>query len=332
MLKKNHLLKNILDLNFIYLHNYSVLLLSLKKFIFKGEGMMNGKKIGLIVLIFIVALSCISAKNTLVIGFVDPEPVKTIEKHQIITDYIKEELNLDKVTIKVTPNISGMVTAIKNNEVDIFIDTIFSVLTIQKAVKLDIILRRWKKGVDKYHTVFIAKSDSPISDLKNLKGKKIAFEDATSTSGKWIPQAMLMKMGYKFVELENPDKSVPKSKMGYAYTYSEQTTAVWVMQNKVDLGVISNNDYDDLPAGLKSKLKIIGKSFEVPRQLITCRANFDNTLKQKVISLFLKMHTTDKGKDVLAQWEKTAKMDAIDKSVNESIKNSKSILKYVEVE
>lgn len=48
-----------------------------------------------------------------------------------------------------------------------------------------------KELVDSYKSEILVKKDSKIKSLKDLKGKKIALQDVTSTAGYTFPLAML---------------------------------------------------------------------------------------------------------------------------------------------
>lgn len=50
-----------------------------------------------------------------------------------------------------------------------------------------------KKLVDDYKSEILVKKDSKIKSLKDLKGKKIALQDVTSTAGYTFPLATLKK-------------------------------------------------------------------------------------------------------------------------------------------
>ncbi len=51
------------------------------------------------------------------------------------------------------------------------------------------------KLVDSYKSEILVKKDSKIKSLKDLKGKKIALQDVTSTAGYTFPLAMLTEAG-----------------------------------------------------------------------------------------------------------------------------------------
>ena len=71
--------------------------------------------------------------------------------------------------------------------VDFYSETILSALYLEAQGGGEIILREWKKGVASYRSVIVARADSGITELADLRGGKVAFEDPTSTSGFFFP-------------------------------------------------------------------------------------------------------------------------------------------------
>ncbi len=52
-----------------------------------------------------------------------------------------------------------------------------------------------KDLVDFYKSEFVVKKDSNINSVKDLKGKKIGYQDVTSSAGYVWPAAVLLKRG-----------------------------------------------------------------------------------------------------------------------------------------
>jgi phosphonate transport system substrate-binding protein len=256
------------------------------------------------------------------IGFIDADPAALISKNTIITDYLAKNLKSMSVTsvrIIVAASTDEMIKLINTGKVDIFIDTVYPIMIANKDAKLDVALRRWKKGVGEYKTLIITRKDSTLTDLKNLAEKKIGFEDPFSSSTRWIPQGMLMKAGYTLVEVE-VEGTVPKNSIGYVYTGAVENMALWIMQGKLDVACVSSSDYPDIPAQMRNNFKIIAESKLYPRQLIAFSLGMDKKLAGAVKKIFLEMDKNDAGKEVLKKWDKTAKIDVVTEDMNKTLK------------
>ena len=272
--------------------------------------------------------------SVLHIGVIEPkEPALTIKKHSVINNYLVEKLKGTGVTsceIVAAPNSDKMVKLIKEKKVDLVIETVFAILFMKDKAPVDIILRRWKKGIGEYETYFIVKKDSSISSLKGLSGKIIGFEDPDSSSARWMPQVMLNKEGYVLKEVKGDSNiNLAKNEIGYVFTGDSENTPIWIMKNKIDIGAISTNDFNDTSEQIRNELKVITKSAPIPRQLIAIRSDYDKKIRDKIISVFVDMSENNEGKDILKQWEKTSKLDRITKDVQKTIDNIRGLIRYL---
>ncbi len=267
--------------------------------------------------ILVVVCACISgfgqSGRVINIGFIDSDPSALVAKNSVIADYLAKSLKDKGVTggkIVVASSVEEMIRLLNNKSVDIFIDTVYPVYIAGKSAKIDVAIRRWKKGVGEYKTLFIAKKDGPINGLAGLEGKRIGFEDPTSSSTRWIPQGMLAKEGYRLVEIAD-GAAVPKGSIGYVYTGAAENMSLWIMQGKIDLACISSTDYPDIPEGMKSNIRIIAESRLYPRQLVAFNRSMDKITADAVKATFLAMDKSSDGRAALKEWEKTSKLDAV---------------------
>lgn len=86
-----------------------------------------------------------------------------------------------------------------------------------------------------YHSVFITGTDSSIYSLSDLKGKKFAFGDIDSTSGRLIPYRELKQAGIN-----------PETDLKSRYSGSHPATAALVANGTVDAGAIDETVFDFL--------------------------------------------------------------------------------------
>ena len=81
-------------------------------------------------------------------------------------------------------------------------------------------------GTQKYYSAIIVKSDSSYQKIEDLKGKKFAFGDISSTSGSLYPRFMLDKAG--FANFTDPQT--------YVYTGGHDATLAAVINGSVRPG------------------------------------------------------------------------------------------------
>jgi phosphonate transport system substrate-binding protein len=141
-------------------------------------------------------------KLTIYFGTVPRDnPRITYEKYQPLLDYLAEKTpyNYELVLKK---NYEETVAGIGSGAVDM---VFLGPLTYLEAhARYGVMCLLKPKGIDgtaTYKSVIIAKKDSDISKLSELKGRKVAFSATKSTSGNLIPRYMLAGTGIHLSEL-----------------------------------------------------------------------------------------------------------------------------------
>jgi len=144
-----------------------------------------------------------------------------------------------------------------------------------------------------YNAYIIVNKDSPIKDLAGLKGKKFAFTDPKSNTGKIVPTYMV---GKEF-------NTTPEKFFGEViYTHSHDKSMEAVAKNMVDGASIDSLIYDY--AAKKNPVntqhtRIIRKSpaYGIPPVIV--KKDMDPALKAALRKAFLGMHEDPAGKAIL---------------------------------
>ena len=132
------------------------------------------------------------------IGSISDKPNKEIKKFLPLAGYLKSNLQsegIDQVNVVIARDIYMMAAKIKEGKVDLYIDSPFPVMVVSRISGSRFLLRRWKKGIDEYHSVVFVRKDSGIDSLDQLKGKMIAFEEPFSSSGYFLPKMFMEREG-----------------------------------------------------------------------------------------------------------------------------------------
>ena len=172
-----------------------------------------------------------------------------------------------------------------------------------------------KGGKAEYRTVFIARTDSGIETLADLRGRTIAFEDRGSTTAFLLPLAMLRRRGIEAVELPSPRRKPPADKIGYAFARGEINIVAWVVKGLADAGTLSNLDWEDLartPAPMKGNLRVFHATQPIIRSLIVARRGLDGKLKARIEDILLAMNADPAGRNVLEAYNQVARYDRIE--------------------
>lgn len=268
-------------------------------------------------------------EETLVIGVISSNPKKAFKRTQPIADYLAQNLQQRQITnaqVVVAKDITQMTLWIKNGQVDLVSETVFSAYDLVQNAGAQLLARRWKSGVAEYSSVFFSKSNQGVDSLDDLRNKNIAFEDRGSTSAFFIPAAILLDQGYELYEVTSPRELPPEGKIGYFFSDElsksggERNMMNWVHRNIVAAAAFSNLDWEkEIPEQVQRQLQIIYTSQPIPRSLMLVRPNMPLELKQDILMLLLSAHQNEQGKQALNAYKKTEKFDAITSDVEQSM-------------
>jgi phosphonate transport system substrate-binding protein len=266
-------------------------------------------KILLIMLLFSLSLT---GGETLTIGSVADDPSREFKEFGPFLKYIKDNTaSLDAVNLKIYKSISAVSQALNKKEVDLYIDSPFSVKAVCLKTNSIPLWRRWKKGSKDYKSVIFTSKESAISKLEDLKGKVIAFEERYSSSSYLLPKYLIQEAGIELVELKDPDEIVPPDKIGYIFTLDDATSMFWVLRKKVTAAAMSNKSYVKEAKKRITKLNILKQSKAFPRHVICLRPNFSKDITAELEQVLINMHNSKSGQAALTTFSKTAKIDVL---------------------
>jgi phosphonate transport system substrate-binding protein len=264
------------------------------------------------------------AKQTLVIGAINPSPSKRISAMQPLADYLAGQLTARGIVrgeVKIAQNIDAMVQMMQSGEVDVFFDTAYTALMISSQTNSPPALRWWKGGQAEYHTVFLTRADSAITSLDQVKGKMVGFEQAFSTSGYFVPRTYLASNGYKVQEFDDAKASVPADTIGYAFSGSSENTIQWIISDRVPVGVVNNSEYAGLPAETQALLRVLVETQPIPRAVVVLNSQLDSQLQQAITATLVGMDSSGPAQSALEAFDKTSKFDALAAEQQKQLQN-----------
>lgn len=224
-------------------------------------------------------------QQTLVLGRVSQDPVKTLPRIQALSAYLAEQLAPLGVTGSeaiVARSNAEMVALLRSGAVDVVSETVMSAFRYADEAGAHPLMREWKRGVSSYRSVLFTRVGGDIDSIDDLRGRVIAFEDRGSTSGFLIPMAMLREHGLEAVELPAPGIAPPPGKVGFVFVGTEINIAAWVNRGMVDAGALNDGDWEDVertPNGLKDELTVFHRSPAIPRSVLLVRGDMDPELR-----------------------------------------------------
>jgi phosphonate transport system substrate-binding protein len=139
----------------------------------------------------------------------------------------------------------------------------------------------------------------------------IAFEDAGSTSGYFLPKLLLFNKGFSVVEKKRLGAKVSDREIGYVFADGDKNVVDLVVQEKVVAGAISNDDYASLDDKNRALFSILAETETLPRHLVSVRRGLPQSTVKRLSDILLNMHQDDEGQKILRQTDNTTKFDLL---------------------
>ena len=239
-----------------------------------------------------------SPAKVLRVGFVPAENAQqVIQNAQPIVEILQDRLGME-VQPFVATDYSGVIEALRGNKLDIAFLTPASYVLAKNEANVRVVLKSERKGSPFYYAAIIARADSGIQRLEDLRGKTFAFGDPLSTSANVFPRKMLHERGI------DPVRDFKK----ILYSGGHDATVLAVFNRKVDAGATYANSPDSNdtawmrylqdPEDVK-QIHAIAFSEPIPADNLVIHANLDDRLAQQVEAVFVDLSQDAKGRKML---------------------------------
>jgi phosphonate transport system substrate-binding protein len=158
-----------------------------------------------------------------------PEEAATeqVRKFMPLAKYLEKQLGM-KVEFTPVSDYPAAVEALVNRKVDLVWFGGFTHVQAQLRSGGKIVPIAQREEDTKFQSVFIAKTDSGIKSLQDLKGKQVSFGSQSSTSGHLMPRHFLLEAKI------NPEKDFRR----IAYSGAHDATIASVVSGKVDAAAL----------------------------------------------------------------------------------------------
>ncbi|MDY4023101.1 phosphate/phosphite/phosphonate ABC transporter substrate-binding protein [Staphylococcus borealis] len=241
----------------------------------------------------------------LTVQFVPSQNADTLEaKAKPLEKLLSKELGIP-VKVSVSTNYNTIVEAMKSKKVDVgFLPpTAYTLAHDQKAADLLLKAQRYgvnedgsnsKKLVDDYKSEILVKKDSGINSLKDLKGKKIALQDVTSTAGYTFPISTLKE-----------DAGIDATKdMKIVNVKGHDQAVISLLNGDVDAAAVFQDARTivkkDQPNVFKDT-KIIKLTEPIPNDTISVRPDMDKKFQDKLKKAFKDISKTKEGHKIISE-------------------------------
>jgi len=201
-----------------------------------------------------------------------------------------------KVVLYVAKNYGDLRTQMEAGNVDIGSFSPFAYVDAERGGKIRIIAQSVIDGSATYRGIIVARKDSGLKSLDDLRGKRFAFVDLKSASGYVYPRAMLVEKGI------NPDSFFKET----IFSGDHEKVIADVLDGRVDAGATYDNALRIAKAnGLPSEnIVVIASTDPIPHDAIAVRVGLDQALGTRIRDTLVNMDRTEAGRQVIARSKK----------------------------
>lgn len=229
--------------------------------------------------------------DVLKLGFVPlVDGERLIESTKPLAKVLSEAIG-KKVEIVTATNYVGIVEGIGASKIDFAIIPPFAYVLANKESNAQIILKALnKKGKSYYRSVFFVNKDSEIKNIKDLKGKRVAFVDPSSSSGYLYPGAYLKKNGVDI------DKDIQ-----IVYSGGHDKSLQLLMNNDVDAIAVyegARKKYKEEFNGIMEQTRVLCYSDNIPYISVVVRGDMSKELREQIKTGLLKGLNGEEGKKI----------------------------------
>jgi phosphonate transport system substrate-binding protein len=223
-----------------------------------------------------------------------PEEAATeqVRKFTPLAAYLEKRLGV-KVEFTPVSDYPAAVESLVNKKVDLVWFGGFTHVQAQIRSGGKIVPIAQREEDTKFQSVFIAKTDSGIKTLADMKGKQVSFGSASSTSGHLMPRSNLLNAGI------NPEKDFRR----IAYSGAHDATIASVVSGKVDAAALDITVWRKFVAENKVDTKAVDVFFTTPpffNYNWSVHVDMPADLRERVKKALLDLDSnTPEGKEIL---------------------------------
>lgn len=243
--------------------------------------------------------------KSLTVQFVPSSQANTLEaKAKPLEKLLSKELGIP-VKVSVSTDYNSMVEAMSSKKIDVGFLPPDGYVMAHKRGAADVLLQAQRFGVkqpggkstgklvDSYSAQILVKKGSDIKTIKDLKGKKIAVQDVSSTSGYIFPIAELKEKG---VDLEKDATltTVKGHDQGVMAVLNGDADAAFTFE---DARNIVKGDVPDI----MTKVLPMYKTKPIPNDTISVRSDMSKKFRTKLQNAFIKIAKTKSGHKIVSE-------------------------------
>lgn len=228
--------------------------------------------------------------RTLVVGLIPEQNIfNQIDRYQPIADYLGARTGVT-LQLTVLPRYGNIVDNFVSARMDGAFFGSFTYALAHRRLGVEVLARPlWQSGKSTYRGLVFVRSDSGITAVAQMQGKRLALVDKATTAGFLVPIEMFAKAG--------KDHRTWLKETYFAGTHEAAIRDV--LDGKADIGAAKDTVFDRLRESeprVGAELTVLLTSPEVPENGLAVRRDLDAELKRKLAAALLGMHEDPDGR------------------------------------
>ncbi len=227
-------------------------------------------------------------------------PKESYAYYEELTGYVSKKLG-GPIKIVQRRSAGEVNDLLKNRQIDFSFVNSGAYVAGNEEFGMKLLVAPKINGRTTYNSYIIVPKNSTYNNITDLRGKKFAFSDPFSNSGKLYPEYRL------FLINETPDSFFgvdEKGKSNYFYTYSQDYSIIAVAGELADGAAVSSLTYDymrNAKPDIVSNTRIIEVSPPFGTPPVVVPKDTDPFLEERLKDIFLKMDKDEEGKMILSK-------------------------------
>ena len=226
----------------------------------------------------------------------------------------------------VARDIDDLSQRIRQGQVDLLIETVFpSLMLKERSACLDPSMVVVRAGQREYRSVFFTTKEAPIQKLADLQGRILVLQALRSTSAFAVPKAELAARGMRV--LPNDDPRPDAKAVRYVLAGAEVNQAVWVLHGRGAAGAFNEGDWQALPEGVRSQLRIFHETRPLLRALLSLRTKLDPAIRARAEEVLLHLDGDAEGREILARTTGITRFERLTPRDRDGLRQSEAVLR-----
>ncbi|MBY6037441.1 phosphate/phosphite/phosphonate ABC transporter substrate-binding protein [Fictibacillus nanhaiensis] len=239
----------------------------------------------------------------LTVQFVPSQNAESLEaKAKPLEKLLKDELGID-VKVSVSTDYNTIIEAMKSKKVDVgFLPPTAYVLAKENDAA-EVILQAQRYGVNEedgsptddlvaeYRSMIVVKADSDIKSLEDLKGKKMGFQNVTSSAGYVWPAVEMMNAGID-----------PMADVETVTLKGHDQAVLAVLNGDVDAAAVFEDARNIVKGDYPSvfdDVRVLHRTEPIPNDTISVRSDMSDEWKTKIQDAFINIAKSEEGKQIV---------------------------------